>query len=156
MAKVTFNIQDQHLNQFRKERVRVLVTMTSGEKLDGYLKSFDNFCLLIENDSDILLYKHAIASVAIIGKNFRHIEEKARPAGQTKREPKLSNSSKEKSLLQVQDPVCGTVMIRDHAAAVVRYHGQPHYFCGKSCRMKFIRDPMRYLAGDQYLPCQSR
>ena len=36
MAKTPFNIQDQYLNQARKERVRVSVTMMSGEKLEGY------------------------------------------------------------------------------------------------------------------------
>ena len=34
MAKTPFNIQDQYLNQARKERVRVTVVMMSGEKLE--------------------------------------------------------------------------------------------------------------------------
>ncbi|MFN2258195.1 MAG: RNA chaperone Hfq, partial [Desulfuromonadaceae bacterium] len=48
MAKSPFNIQDQYLNQARKERVKVVVVMMSGDKLTGYIKSFDSFCILVE------------------------------------------------------------------------------------------------------------
>jgi host factor-I protein len=71
MAKTPFNIQDQYLNQARKERVHVVVVMMSGERLEGYIKSFDNFCLLIEGEGDILLYKHAISSITSSNGSFR-------------------------------------------------------------------------------------
>jgi len=71
MAKTPFNIQDQYLNQARKERVRVTVVMMSGDKLEGYIKSFDSFCLLIESSGDILIYKHAISSITSTDGNFR-------------------------------------------------------------------------------------
>ena len=71
MAKTPFNIQDQYLNQARKERVHVVVVMMSGERLEGYIKSFDNFCLLIEGDGDILVYKHAISSITSSDGSFR-------------------------------------------------------------------------------------
>jgi host factor-I protein len=71
MAKTPFNIQDQFLNQARKERVTVTVTMMSGEKLDGFIKSFDSFCLLIECGGDVLLYKHAVSSITSSDGQFR-------------------------------------------------------------------------------------
>ncbi|BCA80046.1 RNA chaperone Hfq [Desulfuromonas sp. AOP6] len=71
MAKTPFNIQDQYLNQARKERVKVIVMMMSGEKLTGYIKSFDSFCLLVESSGDILLYKHAISSITSADGAFR-------------------------------------------------------------------------------------
>jgi host factor-I protein len=72
MAKAPFNIQDQYLNQARKERVRVSVVTMTGEKLEGYIKSFDSFCLLIETGGgDILLYKHAISAVTSSEGSFR-------------------------------------------------------------------------------------
>lgn len=71
MAKTPFNIQDQYLNQARKERVHVVVVMMSGERLEGHIKSFDNFCLLVEGDGDILLYKHAISSITSSDGSFR-------------------------------------------------------------------------------------
>ncbi|WP_298432885.1 RNA chaperone Hfq [Geobacter sp.] len=71
MAKAPFNIQDQYLNQSRKERVRVAVKLMSGEKLDGYIKSFDNFSVLMEIQGDILIYKHAIASITSVDGSFK-------------------------------------------------------------------------------------
>ncbi len=63
MAKAPFNIQDQYLNQSRKERIRVVIQLMSGAKYEGYIKSFDNFSVLIEVQGDILIYKHAISSI---------------------------------------------------------------------------------------------
>jgi len=71
MGKTPFNIQDQFLNQARKERVRVSIVMMSGEKLEGYIKSFDSFCILVDGDSDILLYKHSVSSITSKDGNFR-------------------------------------------------------------------------------------
>jgi host factor-I protein len=71
MAKTPFNIQDQYLNQARKERVRVTIMMMSGQKLEGYIKSFDSFCVLVESSGDILIYKHAISSITSTDGTFR-------------------------------------------------------------------------------------
>ncbi|GAB4301760.1 MAG: RNA chaperone Hfq [Desulfuromonadia bacterium] len=71
MPKAPFNIQDQYLNQSRKERVRVRLTLMSGEKMEGYIKSFDNFSVLMETGGDILIYKHAIATITSIDGTFR-------------------------------------------------------------------------------------
>jgi len=71
MPKTPFNIQDQYLNQARKERVRVALTMMSGEKLEGFIKSFDSFCVLVDSSGDILLYKHAISSITSSDGSFR-------------------------------------------------------------------------------------
>ena len=71
MAKAPFNIQDQYLNQARKERVRVAVMMMSGAKLDGFIKSFDNFSVLLDANGDILIYKHAISTITAADGLFR-------------------------------------------------------------------------------------
>jgi len=71
MAKAPFNIQDQYLNQSRKERVQVAVKMMSGDTLEGYIKSFDNFSLLLDSSGDILIYKHAISTITSIDGSFR-------------------------------------------------------------------------------------
>ncbi|MCM2264671.1 MAG: RNA chaperone Hfq [Desulfuromonadales bacterium] len=71
MAKSPFNIQDQYLNQARKERVHVTILMMSGDKLQGYVKSFDSFCVLVDANGDLLLYKHAISSITSTDGNFR-------------------------------------------------------------------------------------
>ncbi len=71
MAKSPFNIQDQYLNQARKERVLVDIAMMSGEKMQGHVKSFDSFCVLVDCGGDLLLYKHAISSITSADGNFR-------------------------------------------------------------------------------------
>ncbi|OGT97611.1 MAG: RNA chaperone Hfq [Geobacteraceae bacterium GWC2_48_7] len=71
MAKAPFNIQDQYLNQSRKERVRVVVNMMSGDKLEGFIKSFDNFSVLLDAGCDLLIYKHAISNITSIDGTFR-------------------------------------------------------------------------------------
>jgi host factor-I protein len=43
----------------------------SGEKLEGLVKSFDNFSVLMEVHGDILIYKHAIASITSADGLFR-------------------------------------------------------------------------------------
>ena len=71
MAKAPFNIQDQYLNQSRKERVRVVINMMSGAKIEGFIKSFDNFSVLLESSGDILIYKHAISNITSADGAFR-------------------------------------------------------------------------------------
>ena len=63
MGKVVFNVQDQFLNQARKEKVPIIVTLVDKEKVEGFVKSFDPFCILIQTEKPILIYKHAVASI---------------------------------------------------------------------------------------------
>ncbi len=71
MPKSPFNIQDQYLNQARKERILVDIAMMSGVKMQGHIKSFDSFCVLVDSSGDLLLYKHAISSITSADGNFR-------------------------------------------------------------------------------------
>ena len=48
MAKTHFNIQDQFLNQVRKARVEVDALLLSGEVIRGFVRSFDSFCIIVE------------------------------------------------------------------------------------------------------------
>ena len=71
MPKAPFNIQDQYLNQARKERVKVVVQLMAGDRMEGYIKSFDNFSVLMEVKGDILIYKHAISTLTSVDGTFR-------------------------------------------------------------------------------------
>ncbi|UFU01114.1 RNA chaperone Hfq [Radiobacillus kanasensis] len=58
-------IQDQYLNQLRKERIQVTVFLTNGFQLRGVVKAFDNFTVLLETDGkQQLIFKHAISTFA--------------------------------------------------------------------------------------------
>ncbi|ACJ33883.1 MULTISPECIES: RNA chaperone Hfq [Anoxybacillus] len=63
--KNTINIQDQFLNQLRKEETTVTVFLLNGFQLRGLVKGFDNFTVLLEVDGrQQLIYKHAISTFA--------------------------------------------------------------------------------------------
>jgi host factor-I protein len=63
--KQAINIQDQFLNQLRKDGTLVTVYLLNGFQLRGYVKGFDNFTVLFESDGkQQLVYKHAISTFA--------------------------------------------------------------------------------------------
>jgi len=61
MNKTKFNIQDQFLNQVRKDGTAVVVELLNGKVIEGYIRGFDSFCLLVEGDRQYLIYKHALS-----------------------------------------------------------------------------------------------
>jgi len=63
MVRDHINIQDQFLNRMRKERVTVVIELITGERIEGQIISFDNFSLIVRNENERLIYKHAISSV---------------------------------------------------------------------------------------------
>jgi len=68
------NLQDLFLNQVRKEKNEVVMFLTNGFQLKGYVKGFDNFIVLLETDGkQQMIYKHAISTV-IPNKNLNLME----------------------------------------------------------------------------------
>jgi host factor-I protein len=58
------NIQDVFLNYARRERLTVTIQLMTGEKLEGRIKNFDRFAVIVElSGADHMLFKHAIASI---------------------------------------------------------------------------------------------
>ena len=58
------HLQDAFLNRVRKDRVPVTVYLVNGVKLQGAIRAFDNFCLLLARDGrSQLVYKHAVSTV---------------------------------------------------------------------------------------------
>ncbi|MFB6466731.1 RNA chaperone Hfq [Cytobacillus sp. Hz8] len=63
--KQPINIQDQYLNQLRKDGTNVTVFLLNGFQLRGQIKGFDNFTVLFESEGkQQLVYKHAISTFA--------------------------------------------------------------------------------------------
>lgn len=60
------NIQDGFLNSLRKEKSVVAVYLVSGVKLNGRIRSFDKFAVILDNNGqDQLIFKHAISTIMI-------------------------------------------------------------------------------------------
>jgi host factor-I protein len=63
----TFNLQDSFLNQVRKENVPVIIYLANGFQLRGFVRGFDNFTVILENEGkQQLVYKHAISTITPI------------------------------------------------------------------------------------------
>jgi host factor-I protein len=64
MASDRQNLQDAFLNQVRKTKIPVTVFLINGVKLQGAIKWFDNFCILLRRDGQSqLVYKHAVSTI---------------------------------------------------------------------------------------------
>lgn len=61
----SINIQDQFLNQLRKDNILVTVYLLNGFQIRGTIKGFDNFTVLLETEGkQQLIFKHAISTFA--------------------------------------------------------------------------------------------
>jgi host factor-I protein len=58
------NIQDVFLNYARREKLRVTIRMMDGTELEGRIKNFDRFALVLDHSgTDQMIFKHAIAAI---------------------------------------------------------------------------------------------
>ena len=56
-------LQDLYLNHLRKEKIPVTIFLVSGTRLKGTIKGFDNFVVLLKQNTQQLIYKHAISTI---------------------------------------------------------------------------------------------
>jgi host factor-I protein len=57
------SLQDNYLNQLRKDKIPVVVYLTNGVRLKGVVKAFDNFVILLKEATQQLVYKHAVSTI---------------------------------------------------------------------------------------------
>ena len=57
-------LQDLYLNYLRKERVPVTIFLVNGARMKGVIKGFDNFVVLLKQNTQQLIYKHAISTIS--------------------------------------------------------------------------------------------
>lgn len=63
-ASAAPNIQDVFLNYARRERLNVTIQLMVGESLEGCIKNFDRFAVIVEvAGADHMIFKHAIATI---------------------------------------------------------------------------------------------
>ena len=78
-ANKSLNLQDNYLNQLRKEKVPVVIYLTNGVRLKGSIKSFDNFVILLKENTESLIYKHAISTIVPEKEIEIRFEEQPKP-----------------------------------------------------------------------------
>jgi host factor-I protein len=58
------NIQDVFLNFARREKLAVHIRLMDGSELEGRVKNFDRFAVIVElSGADHMIFKHAIATI---------------------------------------------------------------------------------------------
>lgn len=77
MSKGIFNLQDNFLNQIRKENMPSTIFLVNGYQIKGSIRSFDNFTILLDVDGkQQLVYKHAVSTIV----PFRNVTMNLMPA----------------------------------------------------------------------------
>ena len=60
------SIQDAFLNHARRERWPVRIQMMDGRELEGRIRQFDRFAVIVDVDgTDQMIFKHAIAAITM-------------------------------------------------------------------------------------------
>ena len=68
MNKPSINIQDGFLFQSLKDGRPMALEMITGSRLEGKIRRFDRFAVVVESGGrEVLVYKHAIATIAHAG-----------------------------------------------------------------------------------------
>ncbi len=57
------SLQEPFLNTLRKEKTPVSIFLVNGIKLQGHIESFDQFVILLNNQVNQMVYKHAISTI---------------------------------------------------------------------------------------------
>ena len=57
------NLQDSFLNKIIKDNIPVSVYLLNGIKLQGQVKSFDQYVIVLSGNTPQLIYKHSISTI---------------------------------------------------------------------------------------------
>lgn len=83
MASKLINLQENFLNQARKENVPVTIHLVNGFQIKGMIRGFDQFTVVIDAmGRQQMVFKHAISTIT-----------PARPLGATKQQEEKSEEA---------------------------------------------------------------
>ena len=61
--KTNANLQDAFLNQIIKDNIPVSIYLLNGIKLQGQIKSFDQYVIVLSGNTPQLIYKHSVSTI---------------------------------------------------------------------------------------------
>jgi host factor-I protein len=77
---MAYRLQEAFLNTARKRRVKVTIFLINGVRIQGKIRSFDTFTILVEDGrQQTLVYKHAISTIVPTEKLQIEFEEERVP-----------------------------------------------------------------------------
>lgn len=66
VSKPSINVQDGFLFHILKAGTPIAVELVNGRRVEGVLKRFDRFALIVaQQEHELLVYKHAVATVEV-------------------------------------------------------------------------------------------
>ena len=105
MSRIS-SLQDPFLNALRKEKISVSVYLVNGIKLQGQIEAFDQFCIVLRNTVNQMVYKHAISTI-VPAKSVRMVYSSFNPYHQNSNENNDSSveevSSEELEAQEIQE-----------------------------------------------------
>ena len=64
MTAKTINLQDNFLNQVRRENIPVTIHLVNGFQMKGSVRGFDSFVVIIDSmGKQQMIYKHATSTI---------------------------------------------------------------------------------------------
>jgi host factor-I protein len=77
---MSYKLQEAFLNTARKRKVKVTIFLINGVRIQGKVRSFDTFTILVEDGrQQTLIYKHAISTIVPAEKLQIEFEEEGVP-----------------------------------------------------------------------------
>jgi host factor-I protein len=77
---MAYRLQEAFLNTARKRKVKVTIFLINGVRIQGKVRSFDTFTILVEDGrQQTLIYKHAISTIVPVEKLQIEFEEEGVP-----------------------------------------------------------------------------
>jgi host factor-I protein len=77
---MSYKLQEAFLNTARKRKVKVTIFLINGVRIQGKVRSFDTFTILVEDGrQQTLVYKHAISTIVPAEKLQIEFEEEGVP-----------------------------------------------------------------------------
>jgi host factor-I protein len=77
---MSYKLQEAFLNTARKRKVKVTIFLINGVRIQGKIRSFDTFTILVEDGrQQTLVYKHAISTIVPAEKLQIEFEEEGVP-----------------------------------------------------------------------------
>jgi host factor-I protein len=77
---MSYRLQEAFLNTARKRKVKVTIFLINGVRIQGRVRSFDTFTILVEDGrQQTLVYKHAISTIVPAEKLQIEFEEEGLP-----------------------------------------------------------------------------
>ena len=77
---MAYRLQEAFLNTARKRKVKVTIFLINGVRIQGKIRSFDTFTILVEDGrQQTLVYKHAISTIVPVEKLQIEFEEEGVP-----------------------------------------------------------------------------